>query len=163
LKFENKKKKNIEIYFKENLLKTENKVKMLNVYNDCCCSGGGGGGVGPPGPMGPAGPGLVSETLQLPDNATTKIPITNCTNTGCYKILVASLAANGAIATFDCSKAQDTINGQTERVTNSPALTNERLKLDWTPGQKPVLYHTPTKTGGVGALLSYRVTMMIII
>jgi hypothetical protein len=145
---------------------------MLNVYNDCCCSGGGGGGVGPPGPpgppgpagpAGPAGPGLVTETLLLPDNAATHIPITNCNNIGCYKILVQAIAVNGATATFDCSKAQDAISGHTERVTNSPASSNERLKLDWNAGQKPTLYHTPTKTGGVGANLSYKVTMMIII
>ncbi len=134
---------------------------MLTVYNDCCCTGPA-GPPGPPGPPGPIGPGLLSEIVLLPDNASTEIIITNCTNVGCYKILVKALVAGGATATFDCSKADDTLNGQTERVTNAPAAAPnlERLQLVWRLGNRPALYHDPTRVGGVGINLSYNVTIM---
>jgi hypothetical protein len=133
---------------------------MLTVYNDTS-TGTGGGGVGP---VGPPGPGLISETVSLPDNATTEVPITSCGTTGSYHILVNSVAVNGATAAFACSKAQVALDGQTERLTNSPASTDERLKLIWRSGaNKPALYHDPVKTGGVGAMISYQVTYMMVL
>jgi len=131
----------------------------LTVYNDATDIGP----PGPPGPIGPAGPpgpGLSNEIVQLPDNLTTRVPIISMNNTGVYKILVEPQAILGAHATFDCSKTQDIIPGQTERLTNSPASTVERLKLDWLAGGPPTLYHSPVRTGGVGALISYKVTYM---
>lgn len=134
-------------------------MACITVYNDECCLGGGGGGT-----PGPPGQGLSNETVQLPDNLPTRVPITSMGTTGVYKILVQAVLADGANATFDCSKSHVAISGQTERVTNSPAITNERIMLEWLSGaNKPSLYHAPTKTGGVGALLLYKVTFMKIL
>jgi hypothetical protein len=132
---------------------------MLTVYNDVV-SGIGGGGIGP---IGPPGPGLVSETISLPDNVMTEIPIISCGTTGSYHILVNAVVADGATATFSCSKAQVAVDGQTERLTNSPAFTDERLKLVWRSGaNKPALYHDPVRTGGVGVMIIYQVTYMMV-
>lgn len=130
---------------------------MLNVYNDSCC--GGSGGVGPPGPPGANGLGLFQEIITLPEGAATRVPLTLANTTGSFKILAKSTAATGAVASFDCSNAQVATPGQSERVTNSPATNNVRLKMEWNAGLQPAIYHTPFIPGSVN-LLSYYVTIM---
>jgi hypothetical protein len=127
-------------------------VNKLKVDGSCFTCGGGGGGGGS----------FVTETVSLPDNATTRVDIPSTETRGSYIMIVSSELAGGSTATFNVSSAADALAGNVARVTSSPALTDEWVQVDWQASQVPQLYHQVVKTGGVGATIGYTVTIIAI-
>lgn len=126
-------------------------INKLKIDGSCfsCGSGGGGGG-------------FETVTVSLPDNATTRVDIPSTELQGSYIFLVKSVLANGSTATFNISSAADTTAGNIVRVSSAPSLTDEWVQVDWQASTVPQLYHQVTRTGGVGALIEYSVTIITI-
>lgn len=117
--------------------------------DNTCPSGGGGGSAG------------IVVQVSLPDNATTRVNIPSTLMQGTYLFLVKSVALNGATANISATSSQNAVAGSINRLTESKALTDERVQIDWQPNQVPQLYHQVVKTGGVGALIIYNVTILL--
>jgi len=114
-------------------------------YYQCDC--GGGGGITP-----------VPDMISLPDNMMTQVPIPSTGLQGTFMLIVKSMNADGASATFVASKAFDTqLAGSIARLTSAPSLTGETVHITWAASSKLALYHDTLRTGGIGALVPYDV------
>ena len=114
-----------------------------------CMSGSGGSGTG----------GTVVQ-VSLPDNAATPVSIPSTNTVGSYMLLVQPLTYPGATANFVASNADSGFAGSVARLTNSPSPTLEEIDITWTAGNSVQLYHSVTKGGGTGALITYRVLIV---
>jgi hypothetical protein len=95
--------------------------------------------------------------VSIPDNASTPANIPTVKIVGSYMLLVQPLTFPGACATFMASNADSGFAGSVARITNSPSPTDEEIDITWVAGNPIELYHSVVKTGGTGALITYRV------
>jgi hypothetical protein len=100
---------------------------------------------------------VKSETVNLIDNSSNVVNITNSATRGSFTIMVQSVADGGAAATFVASKSSSTIAGSVSRTSSSPGLQDEEVNISYGVGQMVQLYHSTTRTGGTGATLAYTV------
>jgi len=117
----------------------------ISVVNTCLSSGGGN---------------VVQ--VSLPDNATTPVAIPKINTVGSYTLLVQPLNYPGATANFMAANSSSSLSGSVARITNATSPTGEEIDITWTAGNPINLYHSVTKTGGTGALITYRVLIITI-
>lgn len=114
----------------------------------------------------------TTEIVLLPDNASTKVEVTNTATIGSYMILVdavqASSGANsflrqsgGAYAVF--AVASSGTGGGVNRLVGTKGSANQRVDGDWLTGEKFKIYHSPSLTGGTGANVPYRVKVQKVV
>lgn len=114
----------------------------------------------------------VTEIVLLPDNATTKIEVTNTATIGSYMIIVDAVQASsgsgsflrqsgGAYAVF--AIASSGTGGAVNRLAATKGSANQRVDGDWLTGEKFKIYHIPPLTGGSGANIPYRVKVQKVV
>jgi hypothetical protein len=114
----------------------------------------------------------VTEIVALPDNATTKVEVTNTATIGSYMVIVDAVQAasgsgsflrqsGGAYAIFAvCSTGT---GGAVNRLVATKGSANQRIDGDWQTGEKFKLYHNPALSGGSGASVYYRVKVQKVV
>ena len=111
-------------------------------------------------------PADVTEIVELLDNATTAVDVTNTATIGAYMVMADQVqaasgagsflrATGGSFAAF--AVASTGIGGGVNRLAGSKGTLNHRVDGTWATGEKFQLKHLPAQTGGTGALIPYRV------
>jgi len=137
---------------KEMVVNITGKAAIAQVCYYKCDSSGGGGGVIP-----------IPDMIVLPDNMMTQVPIPSTALQGTFMLIVKSINADGASATFVASKAYNAQPaGSIARLTSAPSITDETVHIMWNGSSNITLFHDTLKTGGTGALLPYNVQIFTI-
>lgn len=83
---------------------------------------------------------------------------------GSFEIIVESVLADGAAATWRISKGEAASDSFVSMGVSSPAKTgfDEQLEIQWKNGENVSLYHVTGRTGGDATLLVYKVKYLTI-
>lgn len=114
----------------------------------------------------------LTELVELPDNATTAVEVTNTATIGSYMIIVDAVQSNsgagsllrqsgGAFAIFAISSTGT--GGSINRLSSARGTGNERVDGVWNTGEKFKLRHKPAKSSPSVVNLPYRVKIQKVV
>ena len=111
---------------------------------------------------GMAQPGFATESVLVPDNAITEVPIPNITKTrGAFDFHIESVAEGGAIFNYEIVKAKSSSESFSMFGVHQPNEdTQEQVWVSWGANSTPKVYHKTLKTGGSGANITYKVKVL---
>jgi hypothetical protein len=99
----------------------------------------------------------ATEIVELPDDSSTGVEITNSATRGTFVVIVESITSGGSCGIFHCSKNDPSNIGIVNAFSVDQSITDEVVDVMFSANEKLMLYHLITKTSGDGSLIQYRV------